>query len=75
MNDVYVGTCNGDFPQHYLFKLLEDANAAAQLKNGLEYYANQDNWKSVGGVMVLQTMDHQWNTAAAVLKALKAGEK
>ena len=34
----------------------------------LKMYANKDNWKSINGVMVLQTLSHPWADAEYALK-------
>ena len=41
----------------------------AELESVLGIYANPDNWKSINGVMSLQTLSHPWGDAEAALRA------
>jgi len=51
MNGAYVGTCGGDFPVHYLLKLLEDANAAQQSVQRTGGESGQQNLFSAGDTL------------------------
>ena len=40
------------------------------VRDVLQMYGNEENWKSVNGVMVLQTLSHPWGDAKEVLRHL-----
>ena len=40
----------------------------AKLEAHMKIYANENNWKSINGFMVLQTLSAPWSDAQAALK-------
>lgn len=56
--------------------LREAVNTASVV---LSLYANENNWKSINGIMTMQTMSHPWSDAKMahdkLTEALKAGAK